>query len=119
MNSLNKNCVIALLLAVLLCAGCVGTVTPTQVVSQGASFDNGQRNSGFIGWTTNNSVVYGIISAHARDRYNALIDQYGSKNVPPIKKDYGIQSLDGTNYLISLDALSDFAKFNRWHKSGK
>jgi hypothetical protein len=117
MNLVNKY-VLLLCATVFLTVGCVSTVTPVQVVSTGASFDNGERNSGFIGWTTNSSVTYGIISQHARDRYNSLIDIYGNKIIPPIKKDYGITD-NKTNCLITLEALSNFAKMNRWRKNGQ
>jgi hypothetical protein len=116
MNLVNKLAI--LFLTALLIAGCVGTVTPVQVVSTGASFDNGERNSGFLGWTTNNSITYAIISEHARDRYNSLIDVYGNKIIPPIKKDYGVTD-NKTNCFITLEALSNFAKMNRWRKNGQ
>jgi len=116
MKLASKIICVAIFAAIL--AGCVGTVTPVQVVSNGASFDNGERNSGFIGWATNNGTAYGVITLKARDRYNALIESYGSKIIPPIKKDYGLISCE-TNYLISFEALSNFAKMNRWRKNGQ
>ena len=112
--------VILLFCGLIVFSGCVGTVVPTQVVSNGASFDNqGNRTSGFYGFYTNEStkVVYGVIAPEAKDRYNTLIESYGKKVVPPIEKDFGITD-NKTNCLITLPALSDFATMNRWFKSG-
>lgn len=117
MNLVNKY-IFLLFIAVFLIGGCVHTVTPVHVVSTGASFDNGERNSGFLGWTTNNSVTYAIISEHAKDRYNALIEIYGGRIIPPIKKDYGVTD-NKTNCFITLEALSNFSKMNRWRKNGQ
>ena len=99
--------------------GCVGTVTPAQVTSSGASFDPaGHRTSSFYGFYTNQSgVVYGILGQEARDKYNSLIESYGKKIVPPINKDFGIID-NQTNFFITLPALSNFATMNRWMKSG-
>lgn len=118
MNFQNKNDVIVMLLAVLLCAGCFSTIVPPPVKPIAASYDNGERNSGFYGFVTNNGVAYGIISPHARDRYNALIATYGKKFSPRIKEDYGIID-NNTNYLITLEGLSDFAIMNQWRKNGQ
>lgn len=103
-------------LAILFAVGCATTVTPPQVVSNGASYDNGQRNSGFQGWCTNNGVTFAMISTNAYQRYNALIDIYGKKFLPPIKEDHGVIP-NQTNYLLTLEALSDFATMNRWRKN--
>ena len=97
------------------CCSCVQTIAPAPVVSQEASWDGSEKNSGFLGWTTNSGVVYGMLTPHAKDRYNGLIDIYGNKFIPPIKKNYGI--IDNfTNSWITLEGLQDFAKMNRWKK---
>ena len=111
MKSLNN---ILIGTALLIAVGCSTTVTPDQVQSNGASFDGGQRNSGFQGWTTNNNIPFAMLSTNAYQRYNALIDIYGDKFLPPVKKDHGIIS-NQTNYLITLEGLSDFGTMNRWH----
>ena len=124
MKSLNSIkwflAVVAVALALCLVeTGCVSTVTPAQVVSTGPSFDSaGHRTSSFYGFYTNQTgVVYGILGAEARDKYNSLIESYGKKIVPPISKDFGIID-NQTNFFITLPALSDFATMNRWMKSG-
>ena len=107
----------SLIIFFLLVVGCTTTIAPKSVESSGASYDNGERNSGFIGWATNSSAIYGVLTFHAHERYNELIDIYGSKFIPPLKNDYGIIN-NKTNYWISLEGLSNFAKMNRWRKSG-
>lgn len=114
----NNACAVLILLATLvlmasLLSGC-GTVIPLQVTSAAASFDGGERNSGFIGWTTNGC---GIITPHARDRYNALIVDYGARFHPPLKPDYGIMPSATNTFIITPEALSDFAAMNRWRRN--
>jgi hypothetical protein len=94
-------------------AGCTTTVTPRIVASLQASWDGTNQNSGFIGFTD----AGGIITPHARDRYNGLIELYGKKFIPPITFDYGISQHTNENYIITPQALSDFAQMNRWYKS--
>lgn len=120
MNWRNKErAIIALWVAVVflvmlvIVSGC-GTVTPKQVTSAAASFDGSERNSGFIGWTTNG---FGIITPHARDRYNALIADYGVRFHPPLKPDYGITPTPTNTFTITPEALSDFATMNRWRRN--
>jgi hypothetical protein len=91
--------------------GCT-TVSPRIVESPAASWDGTNQNSGFIGW----SGTSGIITPHARDRYNGLIETYGKKFVPPLVTDYGITATTSNVYLITPEALADFALMNRWHK---
>jgi hypothetical protein len=90
------------------------TVIPDLVDNGGASYDGDQRNSGFYGFVTNDVIVYGVITQRARDRYNNLIMEYNTK-IPYLCKDYGIVD-NKTNCWITLEALADFAKMNRWHK---
>jgi hypothetical protein len=97
---------------VALAVGCT-TVTPRQVESPTASWDGTNQNSGFIGWTADGS---GIITPHARDRYNGLIDIYGKRFIPPLVFDYGIQPTAANTFTITPEALSDFATMNRWRK---
>jgi len=114
-----KNLASSLFIITLL-IGC--TITPKQVESNSASYDGGEKNSGFIGWTTNNSICYGVITFHAKDRYNSLIKIYGKRFEPPLKENYGI-ILDGrttsTNYYITLEGLSKFSEMNRWRKNNQ
>lgn len=105
----------ALTLSVALTSGCTSTVTPRTVLSSQASWDGTNQNSGFIGFEGS----AGIITPHARDRYNALIEIYGKKFNPPITFDYGVWPMGetGGNYIISPQALTYFTQMNRWRKS--
>ena len=112
----NKIKFIIALCFVCLAVSCTTTIAPKPLVSTTASWDGNEQNGGFQGFTTNSVGVYGMITLHAHDRYNALIDIYGKKFLPPLTKDYGITD-NKTNYLITMEGLADFAKMNRWKKS--
>jgi len=119
--------------------GC-GTVVPKPISSTAASWDGTNQNSGFIGFTQTGT---GIITAHARDRYNALIDHYGKRFLIPLKHDQGlIARLDPcqprliTNdggrtwqrftpnpneavFEISPKCLADFITMNQWRRDDR
>jgi len=105
----------AAVIAGILCllSGC-STVTPTVVKSSTASWDGAEQNSGLIAWTADGGA---IITAHARDRYNALILVYGKQFAPPLATNYGIANTSSNAFLITPEALSDFARMNRWRKT--
>lgn len=104
----------ALVLSLALTAGCSSTVIPRVVVSNQASWDGTNQNSGFLRFEGS----YGIITEHARDRYNALIETYGKKFVPPITQDYGVLPYyPAGTYSISPQGIAAFAQMNRWYKS--
>lgn len=102
-----------LIFIALLLVGC--TITPRIVRSPVASFDQGAQNSGFLGFARDGS---GILTAHARDRYNALIQKHGSRFLVPIKPDEGLTvgPQPGT-WLIDQQHLVKFQIMNRWEKS--
>lgn len=97
---------------IVLLSGCTTTVTPRASISSQASWDGTNQNSGFLQF----EGVTGVITPHARDRYNGLIEIYGKKFVPPILHDYGVWPYIGGNYIISPQALTYFVQMNRWHK---
>jgi len=99
-------------LAVLL-MGC--TVTPRIVRSPAPSYDGGSLNSGFIGFAESGS---GIITSHARERYNALARVYGGRFLVPVRPDDGLTagSVPAT-WLIDPEHLVKFQQMNRWDKS--
>ncbi len=90
------------------------TVTPPQVKAATASYDAGEPNSGFLGFTADGG---GLITPHARDRYNALIALYGDRFLPALKPDAGVVA-QGDVFKIDAEHLVKFATMNRWHKSG-
>jgi len=104
---------IALTISLVVTSGCTSTVTPRTVLSSQASWDGTNQNSGFIGFEGS----AGIITPHARDRYNALLEIYGKKFNPPVTFDYGVWPYAGGNYIISPQALTYFTQMNRWRKS--
>lgn len=121
------------IVCLVLALGCSSIVTPKIVRDQTASFDGNIANSGFLKFNDDGS---GLITARARDRYNALIERYGGRFDPPLKKDAGVraaaegqdahqggqdgrETLEGrATYVIDAEHLVKFATMNRWKKSG-
>ncbi len=71
-----------------------------------------------------------MITEHARDRYNAMIDLYGKDQsfAPPLTHDFGvipalpgagIPSNRGQVFEMSNEAIAVFSKLNRWRRMGK
>lgn len=108
--------VAALLLAHLL-GGCAPTYRPKAPASTQASWDGTNQNSGLIGFAADGS---GVITAHARDRYNALAYMYGYYFRPPVHADDGVTPT-ATNHVFFIDPqhLAYFATMNRWLKEGR
>lgn len=100
--------------SILLAAGC-GTVTPTIVESPAASYDGGVRNSGELGFVTNGLVVSLEVTPHWRDRYNAMIADFGARFKPAIKPDYGVTV--GDRIFATPEAVVKFTTMNRWRKT--
>jgi hypothetical protein len=114
-KSLNN---IALLVAALVLAilgfGCASTVRPEPVTAKAASFDGGSQNSGIIAFDT---AKNGILTPHARDRYNDLVAKYGTKFSPELHNDSGLSQTTTNTYLIDPQHLVYFTQMNRWSKS--
>ena len=119
----NKHTIIYLLavsLGLALWAGC-GTVTPAQVHAGAASFDGTNQNSGVLEFTADGSA---LITAHARDRYNALAAVYSKKFLPPLSPDEGLRPqpliIPGPpTWAIDPQHLNYFKTMNRWKREGK
>lgn len=107
-------CLVALAVSVL--AGCTTTAIPVVPVDAQASFDGNAQNSGLIAFDMSGN---GILTAHARDRYNALVADYGAAFKPPVKVDDGITATGTNTFLIDAQHLVYFASMNRWHREGK
>ena len=127
-SGLRPRQIIAWVAAVVVCAlvlGCTSTVRPKVVEDNQVSFDGTNRNSGVLATVTNaqGSVTGAIITTHARDRYNALIDSYGGYYRPPLQKDAGVCPIPTgagvSSYLIDAQHLVEFMTMNRWSKQGK
>ena len=104
------------LLLVVFAAGCVNTVTPKHVQATTYSWDGTNKNSGVLGMTNHCA----ILTAHAVDRYNALMVTYGKAWAPPVKPWDGVTATP-TNGVYILDAQHTFyfGTANRWKKEGK
>lgn len=93
--------------------GC-STVVPTPVTDKVASYDGGTQNSGVL-----ESVQGGfIVTPKFRDRYNALIADYGSDFSPALKEDEGIRK-ENANFFIDSEHMVKFLDMNKWKKSGR
>ncbi len=109
-----------ILLLLLLAAACVlagcGSVKP--IASKEASWDNGVQDSGLIEFLSDGS---GVITAHARDRYNALAKAYGKRFSPRLRPDDGIRPGvvwdRGPTYIIDPEHLQKFMLMNQWSKA--
>jgi hypothetical protein len=104
-------------LALLLGVGCVRTIIPVIPSASQPSYDGTNQNSGFVGFDASRN---GILSAHARDRYNSLVADYGALIKPPVKPGEGLAGPTSTNtWLIDPQHLVYFATFSRWHREGR
>lgn len=93
-------------------AGC--TVSPDQVHARVASFDGGAQNSGVIAALPGGQFS---VTAHWRDRFNALVTVYGANFVPHITADFGITAAANGTYIATAQAVADFGKMNLLYKS--
>lgn len=98
-----------------LLSGCSSTVKPVKIAPAVASMDGNQQNSGFIAFNKDGS---GVITPHARDRYNGLVEKYGNRFLPPLGKDSGVKPV-GDVFEIDAEHLAKFMTMNRWRKEGK
>jgi hypothetical protein len=94
-------------------AGCK-TVTPDRVASTGASYDGAEANSGILSLEPGGARV----TPHLRDRYNALVELYGKRFTPPVRRHEGfVRQPDGT-YLIDNQTLERFLTMAEWRRAG-
>lgn len=104
-----------LVLAAFLFIGCASTVTPAAVQSNQASFDGGAQNSGILATQPGGFTV----TAHFRDRYNALVADYGTWFAPALQRDEGLLSVTSDVWFIDAAHLVKFIQMNSWKKSGR
>jgi hypothetical protein len=107
--------VICLLMAIWLPVACTSTIVPAKVKAATASYDGGQQNSGFIAFAPDHG---GYITPHARDRYNALVADYGNQFSPALQPDIGLAPATN-NWHIDAQHLFYYATMNRWRTEGK
>lgn len=89
---------------------CAGTYVPKATsTSAEASYDGNVKNSGIVAATDKGFEV----TDHFLARYDALVEKYGERFTPSLKKRYGV-----SGNLISKEAMSYFITMNRWNKNG-
>lgn len=93
--------------------GC--TIAPKLASNSQASFDQGVQDSGILSENPDHSLV---VTPHLRDRYNALIADYGRLFKPPVGTDQGITPTGTNTFVMNAQAFEDFAAMNRWRKQG-
>jgi hypothetical protein len=87
----------ALLLALLFVFGCTSTVVPGEVKATVASWDGTQQNSGLLGFDQDGNA---IITYHAYNRWEALVNDYGPYFKPPCDEHTGVDVV--TNFPVRL-----------------
>jgi hypothetical protein len=98
-----------------LAPACTSTVTPARVEATQASFDGTEQNSGILGTQPGGFLV----TAHFRDRFNALVADYGRAFAPALQRDEGLRPADGGCWFIDAGAMARFVRMNAWRKSGQ
>jgi hypothetical protein len=90
------------------------TIAPKPVHDRVASYDGSYQNSGVL------SAVEGgfIVTPKFRDRYNALIELYGSEFTPDLQKDEGM-SKRNVDFFIDSEHMVKFLDMNQWKKAGR
>lgn len=95
----------------LVLTGC--TVIPKVVKNSQGSLDGNAQNSGLIGY---DAAGNGILTSHARDRYNGLVKAYGARFSPPLLEDSGLVATSTNTWLMDGQHRFYFETMNRWHK---
>lgn len=90
--------------------GC--TATPRAVQPIAPSWDGNEQDSGLLNGGKPLANGDFVLTAHARDRYNALVAKYGSTFAPPVATDAGITPLPDGTFLIDKQHLDAFARMN-------
>lgn len=103
----------SILLCCCLC-GCLSWTNPTPDIinSDTISYDEyGNQTSGIISVSDDKTGF--IVTKHFIDRYNSMIEKYGKKFVPELKKDQGVSKIDNTQfYFISNQSMGYFLTMN-------
>lgn len=103
----------SILLCCCLC-GCLSWTNPTPDIinSDTISYDEyGNQTSGIISVSDDKTGF--IVTKHFIDRFNSMIEKYGEKFVPELKKDQGVSKIDNTQfYFISNQSMGYFLTMN-------
>jgi hypothetical protein len=97
------------------------TVSPSHVEDKSPSFSSsGKADSGILAVAPGDAGFF--VDAYLIERYNALIDRYGSDPLfqPALKKNEGITFDKKSGQIImSKRAMENFLLMNAWRKQGK
>ena len=111
--------------------GCATITNPTPDIinCDVISYDNGQQNAGIIQTYTffnNGEKIEGfIITENAKIKYNTLIEKYGNRFIPELKKNDGIINININNkiyyfisaqYMIKFADMVDYYRLNRYYQ---
>ena len=109
---------ICLLLAAIGLSSCRGglTVTPREVRDTVASFDGNAQNSGFLGYTPEG---IGVITPHARERYNDATQLYGDRFTPKLVRDAGLTPFTNGTWLIDNEHDVKAREMFRWQRGSQ
>lgn len=95
----------------LACAwGCAPTIRPVVLHATTASWDGDKQDSGLIGLDAQKNA---ILTPHAKDRYNVLMDAYGSRFSPPAKAGDGITATATNTFLLDAQHFVYFTVAER------
>lgn len=104
-------------LAIALAGTSCTTVAPTPAdVPAAASFDGTEQNSGIVAARADGAFV---VTAHLRDRYNALVAAYGAAFAPPLVPDAGLSPAAADRWTMTPQAMADFATMVQWRRMGR
>jgi len=96
-------------------AGC-GTVVPEPTPMPSViSWDQNEQNGGIIRLLPQGGAE---ITTRALMRYEALLEKYRDKFLPPLERRYGVTTVSGAIFL-NADALEKFIVMNQWHRMGR
>jgi hypothetical protein len=127
MKKLSTIFAIFLLSSLCSCSSHPEVIRPQPQVDEQASFDGDAQDSGLV--EMSNGVA--LVSAHFVERYNAMIQVYGTEAefMPALKEGDGVTPASaeqlarhptrGSLSLMSARALVNFIKMNQWRKMGR
>ena len=78
--------------------------------------ENGDQTAGLMEFLTEDNKF--VLTEKAVNKYNALIEKYGNRFIPELKKNDGVVLYDKDRKLYSIraDCLYNFCKMSKWHQ---
>jgi len=86
------------------------------IKDQEASFDGNEQNSGIIDFVKEEGW---LVTKRTAEKYNFLIEKYGKTITPPIEKNFGLTRKDENLYVLTQEAMVNFALMNQKYKLNK